>query len=595
MNRRLYAVCFCAFVFLVPLKFGNPIVLESLTSIPSGGWGWLLSMWPNQLAILGAFLLLAWGVWTPDGFARVSPRAVWIPCVFLATQLATMPSSVSPQVSLDTVVMFAAGLGVYALAMRQPQNPKHDHWPYTVLLGATVLICIVTIQQYFGGLQETRDFFHEHFRDQDVNSDYLIKLGGDRPFGTFVYPNSLGGYLVLVLPVLVARIWKLRDSWEPSAVWVVLTGLVGLVLFCLVLSGSKGGFLTLATVVVMATVLVRMPKRMKLILLLLLVVCAGALAVRYGPKIFSYGLSTSSARIDYWRAGVRIFAGHPWLGTGPGTFGTVYPQYKLYTSEDPRLTHNNFLEALSDSGIFGFAAYAGLWLVPLTVTIRRLRQSDDLMMIGLTLSLAAWVVHGLVDFDQYIPSLALLAFFFLGRLEGKLAGQAQGIVLPFTLRFGVTALALLLCVLPVTRLIGGYYSQQARLLTEANPFAATKSIRSAIRFAPLDPLYHSEASRIELKRGNVEEAVLSLARARFLDPYRSTFAWEAAMLIRGNRGLTADYFEAAEQAVKLAPKNPRYRETLAQDYGVMGLTVEAEEHANALREIDRHLHPTGPN
>src|ERR1051326_4310519 len=129
MTRRLYAVCFCAFLFLLPLKFGNPIVLESLTSIPRGGWDWLLSMWPNQLAILVALVLVASSVWTPNGFARVSPRAFWLPCAFLATQLAAMPLSVSPQVSLDTVVMFAAGLGAYALAIHKFAESRNDHWP----------------------------------------------------------------------------------------------------------------------------------------------------------------------------------------------------------------------------------------------------------------------------------------------------------------------------------------------------------------------------------------------------------------------------------------------------------------------------------
>lgn len=586
---RIVLFVFCAFVFLLPLKFGNPIVLESISVVPRGGWDWFFSLWPNQIALIVALLLFAWSVWTSTIHAQIHSRAFWLPCAFLATQLASTPTSITPQVSLDTVVMFAAGIGLYAIGLLHFGRADRGDAPIAALVVSSALVCLVTIQQYFGGLEETRRYFALYFDTENVAEDYLIKLQGDRPFGTFVYPNSLGGFLVLALPVVAGRIWKLRGTWEKSAVWVVLVAVVGLMLFSLVLSGSKGAFLTLAGVVGVAVLLVPMSNKFKLSLILMLALCGGALLFRYGPDVFRYGLSTGGARIDYWNAALRIFADHPWLGTGPGTFGSIYPKYKLLTSEDPRLAHNNFLEALSDSGIFGFLAYTTLWIWPLCVVIRRMRRTTDPMMIGLTLSLVAWVMHGLVDFDQYIPSLALLAFFFLGMLEGLQTGKPLPVRAGAPLKLIASSLAVLLCVLPLIRLKAIAWYGESKRLSGTNLYASSAAIERAIRFAPLDAFYNYQQARLSAQLGRSKEALLHFYRARSLDPYRSMYAWETAQFYRASEALTESYFRTAEEAVSLAPKNWKYREVLARDYERIGLREQATRHWSAYREIRRGL------
>jgi len=76
------------------------------------------------------------------------------------------------------------------------------------------------------------------------------------------------------------------------------------------------------------------------------------------------------------------------------------------------------------------------------------------MLVGLTLSMVAWVAHGLVDFDQYIPSLAMLAFLLLGMLEARLHRPSRLLRLGLKTRVAVTVVALALCILPARRLAG---------------------------------------------------------------------------------------------------------------------------------------------
>lgn len=591
LSRTLFLAAFGLFVFVLPLKFGNPIVLESVAPFPRGGWDWLFSLWPGQFAVLGAFLLAAWGLWVERGVKPVAPRAFWLPCAFLASQLLAMPGSITAQVSLDTGLMFAAGVAMYALGLRQFGGEREFRLLSMALLFATLVVCIVTIQQFFGGLEQTRQFFHLYFSDQDLPAEYMIKLSGNRPFGTFVYSNSLAGFLVLALPVLVASIWELRRSWERSAMWVTMVTVCGLILFSLILSGSKGGFASFAAVVVVAVVLVPFSRRVKIALLALVLICGLALVWRYGSDIFRYASSTLGARLDYWRAGARIVADHPWLGTGPGTFGTIYPFYKDIAPEDPRLAHNNFLEAAADSGILGFLAYTALWAWPVIVAVKRVRQSHDPVLMGLTLSLIGWIVHGLVDFDQYIPSLALMALLFLGLLEARLDGVPRGklATLPVGIRIAVSLLLCALCALPWNRSVSIARINSARELAVKNPYAAAHEVEAAIRRAPLDAAFHAESARIASRQGRPDDVILALTRARVLDPYRAGYAWELSQAYRQKEGLTESFFDQAETAVSLSPRNWLYRQKMAEAYVEAGLEELAGEHWSAYDEIRRVL------
>ena len=70
-------------------------------------------------------------------------------------------------------------------------------------------------------------------------------------------------------------------------------------------------------------------------------------------------------RWPLWLAAWSIFLEHPWLGTGPHTFGLVYQDYfqqltlPAWLAHDPRHTpwvHNLYLETLAEQGVAGLLA-----------------------------------------------------------------------------------------------------------------------------------------------------------------------------------------------------------------------------------------------
>jgi len=109
----------------------------------------------------------------------------------------------------------------------------------------------------------------------------------------------------------------------------------------------------------------------------------------------------------------RIFVDHPVLGTGLGTLQQVYPPYEtLYDGKIVNHAHNDYLEALAETGVVGGLCCAWLVGVLFVGGLSSLQFGDPsfantLRLCGFT---ACWglLVHSLVDFNLHIPSNLLL-------------------------------------------------------------------------------------------------------------------------------------------------------------------------------------------
>ena len=121
-------------------------------------------------------------------------------------------------------------------------------------------------------------------------------------------------------------------------------------------------------------------------------------------------------RKDTW----RIFLDHPFVGTGLGTLQIVYPPYEtLYDGKIVNHTHNDYLEALAETGMLGGLCCAWFLGVLFAESLKRVRQlnysfAGTLQLSGLVAS-AGFLMHSFVDFNLHIPANALL-FFLMAHL-----------------------------------------------------------------------------------------------------------------------------------------------------------------------------------
>ena len=249
---------------------------------------------------------------------------------------------------------------------------------------------------------------------------------GGIPFGPYVNRNHFAGFAELVIPVALVplALGKVRrERWFLVGLFAVLP--VG----ALFLSASRGGIISfgveLGVLILWLTLRRRVEKHMLagaavLLAAFLLVSWLGAQQVleRFSSLQsleFTVG-KRASMRADTW----RIFLAHPWTGTGLGTLQIVFPRYEtLYDGKVVNHTHNDYLEALAETGIAGGLCCAWFLGALFYYSFRALYRPDNALASVLEFSgfvgCTGFLTHSMVDFNLHIPANALL-FFLLGQL-----------------------------------------------------------------------------------------------------------------------------------------------------------------------------------
>jgi len=244
---------------------------------------------------------------------------------------------------------------------------------------------------------------------------------GVMPFGPYVNRNHFAGFVELVLPLALIPLVlsRVRRERRPA---VGLFAVIPIV--ALLLSASRGGILSFgAELGVLGLFMIfRRTKGKQLVaggaVLLVALLLVSWLGVgQILARLSSVQLlevtagKRASMRADTW----RIFLDHPLLGTGLGTLQIVFPAYEtLYDGKIVNHTHNDYLEALAETGIAGGLCCAWFIGVLLAESVKRLRQFNNSFARTLELSgfvaCCGFLAHSLVDFDLHIPANALLFF-----------------------------------------------------------------------------------------------------------------------------------------------------------------------------------------
>jgi hypothetical protein len=88
-----------------------------------------------------------------------------------------------------------------------------------------------------------------------------------------------------------------------------------------------------------------------------------------------------------------------------------------------KLTHNDYLEQASDSGLPGFILFSTFLIGSVIVLGRRVWVSSSGEEFGIWIGLFGYALQSFVEFGLYIPALSWAAFFLLGWLWGRLGPQ----------------------------------------------------------------------------------------------------------------------------------------------------------------------------
>jgi O-antigen ligase len=248
----------------------------------------------------------------------------------------------------------------------------------------------------------------------------VMRYGGF-PFGPYVNRNHFAGFAEILIPVALVPLVLGKVRRER----LFLVGLFAVVpIVALLLSASRGGIISFAVqlVILFSLLLVRRLQSRYMLVGGVLVLCAilavSWIGVRQVLQRFSdyQALDVSAGKRgsmshDTW----RIFLDHPAMGTGLGTLQMVFPPYEsLYDAKVVNHAHNDYVEALAETGVVGGICCLWFLAVLFLESVKGLKDLGSSFGAALNLSglvgCCGLLVHSLVDFNLHIPANALLFF-----------------------------------------------------------------------------------------------------------------------------------------------------------------------------------------
>jgi putative inorganic carbon (HCO3(-)) transporter len=315
-------------------------------------------------------------------------------------------------------------------------------WIIHAIVAAGIAQAIIGLYTFFGG----------------SGADHLvINARLFRAFGTFGQPNPFGGFMGLLAPLALMiavgyaiRVWILsrHGNIKPGQMTYLL---LSVMYYCaasfLLISGvfaswSRGSWLGL--IVACITMAIALPRRLwQSVVLFFAIVLFGWIAWSSGflPESITERVASASQeifvlsdiravditpenypiveRLAHWQAATNMVRENPWIGIGFGNYAAAYADYALLNWDHPLgHAHNYYLNVLAETGIFGLAAYAVVFLSMFWSTWQARKHPDGLARSAAIGLLGTWTyiaVHSLTD-NLYVNNV----FIHFGVLLGLL-------------------------------------------------------------------------------------------------------------------------------------------------------------------------------
>lgn len=291
--------------------------------------GWRLV----SLTLLGSgFFLLFNAAALKRGFVRVPHNAMILGLLVAIAASHAVHTYVSGLIS--SLTEFANILVMYFLVVNTITSRRKLRIGLWVVVLLTVLLAWQGIHQFETG----RGWAGQHM------------AGGRRITWISIFndPNDLCLAFVMVVPVLLAFLVK------PGffGMKVFPAGLLGLLLYAIFLTNSRGGLLGL-----MVTIVFFFVKRSRY------VIPGGIIGGVLASLIFTFGPSrlgllsaadeSAYGRLDAWYYGFQMLKSNPLFGVGQN----------MFTDQYPLTAHNSFMLAAAELGLVGLFFWVGMFYV----------------------------------------------------------------------------------------------------------------------------------------------------------------------------------------------------------------------------------------
>lgn len=310
---------------------------------------------------------------------------------------------------------------------------------------------------------------------------------GERSSGFLFNANSMGSYLLFSLPL---GIFLSAIQTRRKLTYLMVFG-TAIVAFAFILTYSYTGWFAFIVPVVCIVIFFReriFTRRVGFAVIVLIVIAYITLVgFHYGQtRNFSEALkvyniitaehfSTSfSQRLNFDYSAFRMIADRPLTGFGLNTYQSVYTRYAMTLIEQPRYTHNYYLQTFAETGVVGGILFLAFTLLTLWQTFRIARRQVDkerkYIVYGLWLGLLGSSIHSLVDFGWQFPAVFIVFWLGSGLIlsQGALSQAESGddrrsTQSLFAFQAVLALVAVILLVRGLTLFLGANYFQQGEI------------------------------------------------------------------------------------------------------------------------------------
>ena len=246
-----------------------------------------------------------------------------------------------------------------------------------------------------------------------------IPQSPDRLSSTYGNPDHLAGYMEMAIPLILGLF---LIGFKGGRLFLIIY-FTFLLITALALSLCRGGWIgTFLSLAFMGVALLTSQyfERKGFLIALIGGFLAVAFIVLASTPVVERVLTMTErdpetnlqARIIGWKGTIAMIKDHPLMGTGPGTYSTIFTQYQPPgTLKRRRMAHNDYLHFVSETGLFLIPILIWMIIALYKKGFKKLKSSSRLVRattLGALAGITAILFHSITDFNLHIPANAIL-------------------------------------------------------------------------------------------------------------------------------------------------------------------------------------------
>jgi O-antigen ligase len=250
-------------------------------------------------------------------------------------------------------------------------------------------------------------------------------------YGSYVNHNHYAGLMEMLIPVPLCLSLGHLFKGGKRAMIAFAAVLMASTVF---LARSRGGMISFLLQLAILAALTLWQNRDRRIAIGLLAVCLSVLFFLFfigrGQVLGRLGELDPGMRIKITTDCIRMFLHHPIAGSGLGTFPTVYPRDRTFsTTLFINQAHNDYVQLLVETGLLGVLLMA--WFLArlyrrATPTSRRWEfKWEAALSLAALLGCTGILFHSFVDFNLHIPANAALFYALAGLSASELSPSSS--------------------------------------------------------------------------------------------------------------------------------------------------------------------------